>query len=131
MLKKIIKYTDYEGQERTEPFYFNLTKIEVTEMDIMYEGGLVKTLEKISQTPDIKKVYEIIKEIVLSAYGEKSLDGKKFVKNKDIRDGFSQTEAYSELMMELLSDANMLTTFISGIIPNVPNQPQTTNLKTV
>lgn len=131
MLKKTIKYTDYEGQERNEDFYFNLTKIEITEMDLNYEGGLVKTLDKISQTADAKKVYEIIKDLILLAYGEKSLDGKKFVKNKELRDGFMQTEAYSELMMALLSDANMLTTFITGIIPNIPNQPQTTNLQTV
>lgn len=126
MLKKTIKYTDYDGVERTEDFYFNLNKVEITEMEVSAEGGMVRKLERIIQDLDKKEMVDIFKDIILRAYGEKSPDGKKFVKSKELRDGFSQTEAFVELYVEITEDAEKATAFINGIVPQTP-QP-TTNL---
>jgi hypothetical protein len=122
MLKKRIKYTDFDGNEREEDFYFNLTKAEVIEMEMSMDGGLTKTLQKIVQEKDTKRIIETFKDLVLRAYGEKSLDGKRFVKNQELRDGFAQTEAYSELFMELAVDAKAAADFVNGITPQVPNK---------
>jgi hypothetical protein len=118
MLKKTITYVDFDGNERTEDFYFNLTKAELTEMELSSEGGLAKTLTKIVQTQDAKRIVEIMKDLILKSYGEKSLDGKRFIKNQELRDSFVQTVAYSELFMELASDAELAAVFVNGIIPN-------------
>ncbi|NLD46404.1 MAG: hypothetical protein GX660_04295 [Clostridiaceae bacterium] len=117
MVKKTITYIDYDGNERTEDFYFNLTKAEVAEMEYSEAGGLSKVIEKISATKDSKKIIEIFKELILKAYGEKSLDGRRFIKTQELRDAFSQTEAYSDLFVELSKSADAAAEFINGIIP--------------
>ena len=117
MLKKTISYTDYDGNQRTEDFYFNLNKAELTEMEMSYNGGLAKTIEKTVAVQDSKRIIEIFKDLILKAYGEKSPDGKRFMKNNEIRDSFAQTEAYSELFMELAMDANAAASFVNGITP--------------
>lgn len=116
MLKKTIVYTDYEGNERTDDFYFNLSQPELLEMNVSEKGGLEKVIEKIIATDDFKKLVEIFKEIILKAYGEKSLDGRRFVKSKELSEQFSQTEAYSILFMELALNAEAASAFINGII---------------
>lgn len=121
MIKKTITYTDYDGNERTEDFYFNLTKAEVMEMEMMTDGGLEKTINKIIQTTDTKRIIELFKSIILKSYGEKSLDGRRFIKNDEIREAFSQTEAYSQLFMELATDAKAASEFVNGVIPQVDN----------
>lgn len=117
MLKKTMKYTDFDGNERTEDFYFNLTKAEVTEMEMSTEGGLTKSLNKIVAEQDSKKIIESFKDLILRSYGEKSPDGKRFIKSQELRDSFSQTEAYSDLFMELATNAEMASAFVNGIIP--------------
>lgn len=119
MLKKTITYTDYDGNERTEDFYFNLSKAEVTEMEMSTEGGLSKALTKIVEAKDAKRIIEAFKDLVLKAYGEKSPDGRRFIKNKELREAFSQTEAYSEIFMELATNAEAASAFVNGIIPMV------------
>lgn len=119
MLKKTINYVDYDGNKRTEDFYFNLTKAEIAEMEMSTDGGLVKMIEKIVAAQDSKRIIEIFKDLILKAFGEKSPDGKRFIKNQDIRDAFSQTEAYSELFMELATNADAATAFVNGIIPSI------------
>jgi hypothetical protein len=123
MLKKRITYVDFDGNSRTEDFYFNLTKAEVTEMELSAEGGLAKTLEKIVEAKDNKRILETFKDLILRSYGEKSPDGKRFIKNQEIRDAFSQTEAYSELFMELAMKPEMASAFVNGIVPSIPNNP--------
>ena len=117
MLKKTISYEDYDGNKRTEDFYFNLNKAELTEMEMSFSGGLEKTIEKIVAEQDSKRLIEIFKDLILKAYGEKSLDGKRFKKGEEIRDSFAQTEAYSELFMELAMNANAAAAFVNGITP--------------
>lgn len=117
MLKKNIKYVDYDGNDRAEDFYFNLNKAEVIELQLGTVGGLTKTLEKIVQEKDTSRIIEYFKTIILKAYGEKSADGRCFIKSQELRDAFEQTEAYSELFMELASDAKMAAEFINGVLP--------------
>lgn len=117
MLKKTIKYVDYDGNEREEDFYFNLTQAECVKLQLGTDGGLEKALKKIVAEQDVPKIIPIFEKIILSAYGEKSPDGKRFMKSKEISDAFSQTEAYSDLFMELLKDPDAAAAFINGIIP--------------
>lgn len=117
MLKKTIKYEDYNGNERTEDFYFNLSKAELTEMELSTTGGLQTMLENIIQTQDVPTIVKIFKEIILKSYGEKSADGKRFIKSDELSTAFSQTEAFSNLYMELVQNADEASKFISGIIP--------------
>nr|DAG61494.1 MAG TPA: hypothetical protein [Caudoviricetes sp.] len=130
MLKKTIAYTDYDGNDRKEDFFFNLNKAEIVELELGTTGGLTKTLEKIVQEKDNKRIVEYFKSIILKAYGEKSADGRRFVKSQELRDAFEQTEAYAELFMELSSDAKAAAEFISGIVPKeaakAVNQPALT-----
>lgn len=120
MLKKTITYTDYNGVERTEDFYFNLTKAEVMEMEMSTSGGLSEMINKIVETQDVPAIIKIFKDIILKSYGEKSLDGKKFVKSEELSNAFSQTEAYSMLFMELATDTEAASNFINAIVPDVP-----------
>lgn len=117
MLKKNIKYVDYDGNARAEDFYFNLNKAEIVELELGTTGGLTKTLEKIVQEKDNKRIVEYFKAIILKAYGEKSADGRRFIKSQELRDSFEQTEAYAELFMELSSNSKAAADFISGIVP--------------
>jgi len=118
MLKKTIVYTDYNGSERTEDFYFNLSKAEVTEMEMSTAGGLAEMINKIVAAQDAPSIIKIFKDLVLKAYGEKSPDGKRFIKSEELSTAFSQTEAYSQLFMELATDADSAAKFVNGIIPN-------------
>lgn len=117
MLKKTITYLDYNDVERTEDFYFNLTKAEITEMEMSTTGGLSEKIQNIVQAQDIPEIIKIFKELVLKAYGVKSPDGKRFIKNEELTEAFSQTEAYSQLFMELATDADAAAKFINGITP--------------
>ena len=117
MLKKTITYTDYNGVEKKEDFYFNLTKAEVVEMELTTTGGLAETIQRIVQAQDAPAIIKIFKDLVLKAYGVKSPDGKRFVKSKELSEAFAQTEAYSELFMELATDADAAAKFVNGITP--------------
>ena len=121
MLKKTIKYTDYDGNEREEDFYFNLSKAEVTEMELSKEGGMSEYIKKISAAQNAPELIKLFKEIITKSYGEKSLDGKRFIKNKELTEAFIQTEAYSELFVELASNADEAVKFINGIMPKNMN----------
>ena len=120
MLKKTITYTDYNGVERKEDFYFNLTKAELMEMEMSTKGGLAEMIQRVVDSKDVPEIIKIFKELVLKAYGENSPDGKRFIKSKALSEEFSQTEAYSILFMELATDADEATKFIQGIVPPMP-----------
>ena len=117
MLKKVIKYTDYNGTVREEPFYFNLTQAEVTELEVSVEGGLVEMINRIVAAQNGRQIIDTFKDIILKSYGEKSPDGRRFIKNQEVRDAFAQTEAYSQLFMELATNAQAASEFVNGIIP--------------
>ena len=120
MLSKTIKYVDYDGNERTEVFYFNLSEAEMTEMELSETGGLSKMIQNLVSSRDATRIVQIFKEIILKAYGEKSPDGRRFVKSKELSDAFAQTPAYSLLFMELAKDAQAASAFINGVVPQQP-----------
>ena len=128
MLKKNIKYTDYNGVERNEEFLFNLSKAELMEMEMSTQGGLAGMIQKVVDTQDAPSIIKVFKDIILKAYGEKSADGKRFIKVSEtgapLSIGFSQTEAYSQLFMELATDAESAANFIKGIIPSDMEIPE-------
>ena len=118
MLKKIITYTDYNGVERTEPFYFNLSKAELMEMELGVTGGMTEMLNKIIAAKDAPSLMKTFKEMIMKAYGVKSDDGKRLIKSEELSIAFTQTEAYNVLFMELITDDKAAADFVNGIIPN-------------
>ena len=117
MLNKTVTYTDYNGVERTETFYFNLTKAEIMEMEMGTTGGLAEMIKRIVAASDMPAIIKIFKDLVLKAYGVKSADGRRFIKNDEVRADFEQTEAYSIIFMELATNADAASAFINGIVP--------------
>lgn len=121
MLKKTIKYEDYNGVEREEDFYFNLSKAELTEMELSTKGGLTEMIQGIIKAKDAPAIIKIFKELVLKAYGEKTPDGRGFLKEDEngrpLYKNFQATEAYSLLFMELATDDKAAAAFINGIVP--------------
>lgn len=118
MTKKSITYTDYDGNERTEDFYFNLTKAELVDF-LTTSGGyrIDKLIDRLVRQENTKEIFEIFKNLIYQAYGEKSLDGRRFIKSKEVKDNFVETEAYSELYMEIISDPKKAGEFFNSIIP--------------
>ena len=116
MIKKTIKYTDFDGNEREEDFYFHFTDAELAEMELSVNGGLKQRLETIIKTKNEPELIKQFKEIILRSYGEKSPDGRQFVKSEELSKAFSYTPAYSNLFMELATDADAASVFVNGII---------------
>lgn len=119
MLKQTIEYTDYDGNERKEDFYFNLSKAELMEMQLSTTGGLEKKIQSIIAAQDSKEIIDTFKDIIIRSYGVKSPDGKRFIKNDEVRDEFIQSEAYSELFMLLATNDKEASKFINGILPKI------------
>lgn len=117
MIKKTITYPDYNGVERTEDFYFNLTEAELVDMQMNEVGGLGELIQKVTAARDDVTTYNIFKDLIRRAYGEKSPDGKRFIKTPEVKDAFMQTEAYSIIFMELMQDEEKAAAFVNGIIP--------------
>ena len=117
MLKKTIPYTDYNGNKREEDCFFNLSKAEIMEMEMSTTGGLSEMIQNIVKTQDVPSIIKIFKDLILKSYGEKSPDGKRFIKSEELSTAFSQTEAYSQLFMELATNADAAAEFVNGIIP--------------
>lgn len=120
MLKKTITYTDFNGVERTEDFYFNLTKAEIAEMELEIPGGMTAMINRITQSQDTPSLIKLFKDLILRSYGKKSDDGRRFIKNSAVVDEFKDSEAYSELFMELATNADAASAFVNGIVPKMP-----------
>lgn len=121
MLVKTIKYEDYNGQEREEEFLFNLSKAELIEMELGVDGGLDAKIKRLTQTMNGPEIMKLFKEIIMKSYGVKSDDGKRLIKSEQLSLEFTQTEAYSELLMELCSNPEAAANFIKAILPKVNN----------
>lgn len=117
MIKKTVTYTDFDDIERTEDHYFHLSQAETLQMQLGKEGGLARKLEMIVATKDQPKIIEFFADFVLKAYGQKSDDGRRFMKTDKIREEFSQTEAYSVIFMELATKADAAAAFVEGVLP--------------
>lgn len=121
MLKKTITYTDFDGVERKEDFYFNLTKAEMIEYDACYadRGGILKYLTWLADNQKSGEFVKVFKELILRSYGERTSNGR-FVKSQEIRDSFMATEAYSELFMEIAATEQNAAAFINGLFAGIP-----------
>lgn len=117
MLKKEITFDDFNGDKATDTLYFNLTKSEIIEMEVGYDGGLDATIKRIIETNDRQALFKEFKKIILASYGEKSDDGKRFQKSDEIRKAFAQTAAYDALFVELATNADAAAAFMKGILP--------------
>ena len=121
MIKKTMTYTDYEGNERTEDFWFNLTKAEAAELEFSESGGVAKMIERIVQDQNAKRILEVFKDLICRSYGMKSPDGKRFIKSREQTEAFLQTEAYSDLFVEFMNNADEFSAFFAGVL-NVHNE---------
>lgn len=119
MLKKTITYTDYDGLERTEEFRFNLTKAELVDMELTTAGTFSETMKRIIAEKDIIRIAKLFKELLLKSYGVKSDNGKRFIKSQELSEAFSQTEAYSDLYIELLSNPEEAAKFFAEVAPKM------------
>lgn len=117
MIKKTITYVDYNDVEHTEDFYFNFNKAELIEMETSVDGGLSALADKIVKANNVPELTKLFKKLVLDAYGVKSADGKRFIKSKELREEFEQTEAYSQLYMELVTNTEAAVNFFNGVLP--------------
>ncbi len=138
MLKRDITYLDFNDEEVTDTFYFNITKSEIVELEVEHKEGLDATIKKIIETKDNKSLVAEFKRIILLSYGEKSADGKRFIKSDESREEFSQTAAFDSLFMELATQDEAAATFIKGVLPkdmtadmDKPYLPPPSNTKTV
>lgn len=126
MLKKTVTYIDFDGNERTEDFFFNLTEQEIAEMELSTEGGLGNFINKAVAAKSQVELIELFKKLILAAYGVKSADGRRFVKNDVVREDFMSTQAFSDIYMELVQDADKASAFFNGIVPKEKNKAPVT-----
>ena len=117
MIKQDITYTNFEGEQETETLYFHLNKVELMEMQVSEKRGLAQYITDIQKAENNKEIFRLFKEIVLRAYGERSDDGKKFIKNERLREEFEGSLAYEELMVKLVTEADFAVKFVNGIMP--------------
>ena len=117
MIKTTITYTDYNGTERTEDFYFNLNKREITVMELSIKGGLAEMIKRIVDAQDTPAIINVFEDLIQRSYGVKTPDGRGFMKRPEDLEAFMATEAYSQLFMELATDADAAAKFVNGIVP--------------
>ena len=117
MYTKEIEYTDFNGVKRKEKFYFNLTKAEILNLELGKTGGLTEYIKKIMEAQDTPQLMALFKTLLLTSYGVKSDDGRRFIKNEEVRNDFEQTQAFSDLYMLLALNDEEASNFINGIVP--------------
>lgn len=129
MFKTTRTYVGFDGVERTEDFYFNLNKAEIMEMQLGISGGMTDYLERITKAVDTPSIIAVFKEILLKAYGEKSPDGRRFVKSDELSKAFSETPVYEEMFIELATDDKKAAEFINAVIPKDVEDAAKSNVK--
>lgn len=117
MIKKTVTFTDFDGNKRTEDFYFHLTEQELTEWELSVDGGLSGVLTRIVNSQDTKTLIGIFKDLLVKSYGVKTPDGRGFVKNEEVLNNFTCTQAFSDIYMELATDDKAAAEFVNGVMP--------------
>lgn len=117
MIAKTMTFTDYNGNSRTETFYFNLNKAEITKMEMSVKGGLAESIKRIVDAQDTPAIIAVFEDLIQKSYGVKTPDGRGFIKRREDLEAFMATEAYSDLFMELATNSDEAAKFINGIIP--------------
>lgn len=118
MFKKKITYTDYNGQERTEEFYFNLSKSEMIMLESTTPGGYAAMLQRIIDSKDNTSLMKMFTDLIKMSYGVKSEDGKHFIKNDQVVEDFLNSAAFDQMFTEFFTDENAAADFAKGIIPS-------------
>ena len=121
MYKITETYTDYDDNQRTEDFYFNYSEAELTDLQFSVSGGLAGMIDKIIKTNDMPKLVELFRELIQKAYGEKSNDGRRFIKSPELTKEFTETVAYSQIYMRLATDSKAAQEFINKVVPKSMN----------
>lgn len=116
MVKKTITYVDYNNVERTEDFYFNMNQAEILQLEMSVEGGWLEMVKRISSTQDAPAIMKVFRDVVNMSYGEKSADGRRFIKNPELTEAFIQTEAYSNLFVELITKPELFAEFMNQVV---------------
>lgn len=122
MIKKTIKYEDFDGNQREEDFWFNLNKVELSELQLDTPGGFTKYAERISKEQDGKALFDIFKKLILKSYGEKSDDGKYFRKSPEIVSNFESTNAFEALITEFENEKAFIEFFIGTLPKDMQNE---------
>lgn len=130
MYKWTCQYEDYNGATRIEDFWFNLSEAEILEMELGVSGGLSEYLQRIVNANDTPTLLRTFKDLILKCYGEKSEDGRRFIKSPALSEAFSQTEAYSQLYMKLALDADAAAEFVNSVVPSKMSSPKNAPLNT-
>lgn len=117
MIKETITYVDYNGTERTEDFYFHLSKADITKMELSIKGGLAESIQRIVAAQDTPAIITVFEDLIKQSYGVKTPDGRGFLKRPEDLEMFMATEAYSQLFMKLATDADAASRFINGVVP--------------
>lgn len=117
MIHETVTYKDWNGLERTETFYFHFTQAELMEMEMSTEGGFAERVQRMIDAKNTAELIKIVKKFVLDAYGEKSADGRRFMKNEELRTAFVECPAYSEIFMKLATDSEAASKFVNGVVP--------------
>ena len=118
MLKKTYTYKDYNDVERTETFYFHFTEAEILDMEMSAEGGFAERVQRIIDAKDQAALMRLIKKFVIDAYGVKSDDGKRFIKNDEVKTAFLESPAFSDIFMDMVTDDELAAEFVNGVIPD-------------
>ena len=118
MIKKTVTYTDYNGEQRTETFYFHYTEAEILDMEMSEEGSFADRIQRIIDAKDKTALMKLIKKFVIDAYGVKSEDGKRFMKNDELKTAFLECPAYSDIFMEMVTNDEIAADFVNGVIPS-------------
>ena len=123
MIKRTVTYEDYNGEKRTETFYFHFTEAEILDMEMSTEGGFAERIQRIIDAKDQSALMKLIKKFVIDAYGVKSDDGKRFIKNDEVKAAFLECPAYSDIFMDMVTDDKLAAEFVNGVVPkNMKNR---------
>lgn len=117
MLVKTIEYTDYDGNPQKDTCYFNMSKAEIAAMQVRMDGKFIDHLKDLVAGNKVEELFNHFRDIILDSYGEKSADGKKFYKTPKMREEFESSIAFSELLVELMTDKAKVSSFTRAILP--------------
>ena len=120
MLKQRVKYEGFDGELIEEDLYFNLTRMDLIELNDRYESkDMAAYMDKIVKEKNVKELYKVLKDIVLMAYGVKSEDGKRFIKNQTVKDEFAESLAFAQLIEDFHETDTAMSDFITGITSQI------------
>lgn len=117
MVRREIKFTDFNGKSQTEVGYFNINKAELGKLQMRHNGTYLDYLKLLSERKKVEEMYNFVYELILDSYGEKDPEGRKFIKTPEMRTDFEQSLAFSEMIVDLVSNPDDLANFVKGIMP--------------